>query len=282
MNLTGLKKPETLRLFSSVAGYSLFAVAIVYGVYNAPEEIWKIQIGWILVCVCIVIVMFFLQQWQLNLLLRCHAVKAGWLYPALLNARRGFLNTLLPGRSGSLVLLHNLMHKYDIKWRYYLQYYILSGLISIWVSVIATVGLLISWNYGALMLLSTFVIFYYFTKNKKFKYADRMHYLLFIAVCLFLAAVLLFFCILHGLGYALGLREASYFAVALNAIAQFSITPGNIGVREVVMGLVSPFVTLPMSVGVIAGSLVLVLRLTVYGMSWAILEFIYSSDVRDK
>lgn len=253
-------------------GYGLFAITITYGLWHAPSELWQLDLSWLLLSLAIIVFMFLLQQWQVMLFLRAHALDPGWLYPALFNARRGILNTVLPARSGTLLLAHNLTTKYPVTWRDFFYFFFLAGSISIYVSGLALVWLLWPWGYSAAMLLVSFIVAFYLARRASFRYATSLPTLLFLAVALYLATVTVLFALLRGLGYQLSFAEVSYFAIALNVLAQVSITPGNIGVREVLMGVIAPFVELPIAVGIIASSLLLILRLIIYGIFWVLLE----------
>jgi hypothetical protein len=256
-------------------GYALFALAIAYGLGHAPPELWQLQPLWLFPSLGVVMLMFFLQQWQVSVLLRYHGASSDWLYPVLFNARKGLLNTLLPARSGTLLLLHTLKEKYAIQWRDFLFFYLVASVASLWVSVLAGVWLLLPWAYSAVLFLLGLALAYYSARHVRFRYASCLPSLVFIAFSLFLATIAVFYCLLRGLGYALTVGEVAYFAVVLNVLAQIAITPGNIGVREVVMGLVAPFVALPAAVGIVASSLLLALRVGFYGLVWGFLEWLY-------
>lgn len=273
------------RLFASTArrwervkapvGYGLFALTIAYGLWHAPPELWQLQPLWLFLSLGVVMLMFLLQQWQVSVLLRYHGANSDWLYPVLFNARKALLNTLLPARSGTLLLLHSLKEKYAIQWHDFLFFYLVASVASLWVSVLAGVWLLLPWAYSAVLFLLSLALTYYFARHVRFRYVSCLPSLLFIALSLYLATIAVFYCLLRGLGHALTVVEVSYFAVVLNVLAQIAITPGNIGVREVVMGLVAPYVALPAAVGIVAGSLLLVLRVGVYGVVWGLLEWLY-------
>ena len=99
--------------------------------------------------------------------------------------------------------------------------------------------------------------------------------LLLVGTGLYLCRMLIFWTILRATGTAVSFRDASYFAIITNTLAQFPITPGNIGVREALFGLLSPYLTLPMSVGVLVGAIFQVLRIALYALIVVISDFIY-------
>lgn len=253
-------------------GYGLFAIAITYGLWHAPSELWQLSPFWLLLSLVVVVLMFLLQQWQVTIFLRAHGLNPGWLYPALFNARRGILNIVLPARSGTLFLVHDLTKKYPVTWRDFLYFFLVAGIVSVYVSGLALAWLLWPWGYSAALLFGSLIAAFYLARRGTFQYAAWLPNLLLLALALYLATVTVLFFLLRGLGYQLSFVEVSYLAIALNVLAQVSITPGNIGVREVLMGLIAPFVELPVAVGIIASSLLLIIRLIVYGIFWVLLE----------
>ena len=255
-------------------GYALFAVAISYGLWRAPAEVWQLRPFWFLSSIATVLLMFFLQQWQVRLFLRAHGAQPEWLYPALFNARKSVLNTVLPARSGTLILLHSLTNQYSIKWHHYLYFSLLASAVSLTVSLLALVWLLWPLGYSIALLLISLALSFLLARFATFRYAASLPALLFVAVGIFIATVAVFFCLIRGLGHSLNVTEISYFAVTLNALAQVSITPGNVGVRELVMAVTAPYVALPVSVGILASSILLVLRLAVSGVIWGVLEWL--------
>ncbi|MFO7603912.1 MAG: hypothetical protein R6X06_08860 [Gammaproteobacteria bacterium] len=264
---------QVWNMIKAPMGYSLFIIAISYGLWHAPSELWELQLQWLLLSLAVIFVMFIFQLWQVTIFLKAHNKSPHWFYPALFNARRGFFNTVFPGRTGTILLLHNLMRHYAVSWQNFLYFFFIASLVSIYISIIALIWLIFPWGYSAIMLIASFCVSLYIPQLLAVRYASCIPTLILIALGLYICTVTAFYCLLRGLGYELSLIEVSHFAVVLNALAQVSITPGNIGVREVVIGVISPYVTLPISVGIIASSLLLILRLTVYGALWAIFEW---------
>ena len=256
-------------------GYSLFFVALFYGFWNAPTELFQVSPGWFLLAVIIVLIMFLLQLWQVLLFLRNHCDSVDWIGAALFNARKGVLNTLLPARSGTFLLLHTITKNYPVKWHQFVVFLLIASLISILISVLAAGWLLLPVIYNILILFIIFIFAYYAKKHNLFIYATCVPELLIIAFFLYLSTLMAFFCLLRGLGFELGLLDVSYLAIVLNILTQISITPGNMGIREVIVGFVSPYIALPISIGIIASSLVFMLRISIYAALWIFLEWYY-------
>jgi uncharacterized membrane protein YbhN (UPF0104 family) len=82
----------------------------------------------------------------------------------------------------------------------------------------------------------------------------------------------LLFVILRGLGLHASWVDVAYLGVVLNVLAQVSITPGNLGVRELVVGGLAPQLQISMATGILASSLMVSLRLALLGVVWVALE----------
>jgi len=258
-------------------GYILFIGILTYGILNAPDEIWSVEPEWMLASFVLTLLLFIMQQWQVRVFLKANSVDHDWHFPTLLNARRGILNTIFPAKTGTLALLHTISSKYGIKWQDFLYFSILTSILSVYISLLALSLILLPTSIGTFMIVATLIISTYIYQSNRFIYAHSILFLLFIACAIFMITIGLFMCILMGLGYQLPLISITYFAIILNILAQVSITPGNIGVREAVLASASPYLDLPISVGIIAGSILLIIRLIVYGAIWGIAE-IYRTE----
>ena len=79
---------------------------------------------------------------------------------------------------------------------------------------------------------------------------------------------------------SVGFLPASYFAIALNALATVSTTPGNLGVREILLGAMAPYLSVSASAGILAGAIFQALRLALNGIALLGLERIASREVK--
>ncbi len=255
-------------------GYSLFVVTITYGLWHAPAEVLQVQPVWLLCTIAVTVVIFMLQQWQVRVFLHYHQVEIDWFYPALFTARKGVLNTVLPAKSGTLILLNLLAERYQLKWYDFVIFMLVSSVASLLISLIGAVWVLLPLIYTLLLLLLIMIATYIARQYSPFPYARCFPLLLVIASGLYFSTIMVFFFLLRGIGFELTLIDVSYFAIVLNMLAQFAFTPGNVGVREVVIGLISPYVALPISVGILASAIFYVIRLSVYAMILGGLEWL--------
>ncbi len=248
-------------------GYGLFGGVVVYALYYAPSEIWGLQLLWIGLASIAMLFMMILQTLQVVVFLRFHDVNHGWQWPILFTVRKGILNTVLPAKAGTLVLINTLTRRYPVKWHHYLHFSLIASSASVVTSGLAVAWLLLSNTMFLFLFLVTFLCGYLLSCFFPNFYIGRYPTLLVIALGLYGTMLLSFWCILQGLNLSIGLKDASYFAVAINTLAQLPLTPGNMGVREVVTGLVAPYVRLDPSLGILAGAIFHVIRTTIYGLT---------------
>ena len=55
-------------------------------------------------------------------------------------------------------------------------------------------------------------------------------------------------------------------AVILNTLALVNVTPGNMGIREMVMGAIAPMLSVPITVGILAGAAFFSIRIAIVGL----------------
>ena len=261
-------------------GYTLFLIAITYGLWNPPPELWKIKPTWLLLASLVALAMFILQGWQIQIFLKYHNRKTGWVYPALFTAKKCVLNTILPAKSGTFILMNMLTNNYQLKWLDYIKFILLASIASLLVSALGTIWLLFHETYFFLLLLLITVTTYLSIRHRLFVYANCFPSLLIIAFCLFFSTILGFFCLLRGFGINTSIIDISYLAVALNTLAQFSFTPGNVGIREVIVGIIAPYISLPISIGVITSAIFYIIRLIVYAVMLFVLEWLFKKNKR--
>lgn len=256
-----------------VAGYILFGGVLIYAFRRAPEEVWRLAPGWLALALGVIVLMMLMQWAQVTLFLRAHGVRPGWYWPLMFTLKKGILNTVLPAKSGTLVLVHLLTQRYPVRWHDYLQFSMTAGVASLIISALALAWLIFSPAVFVPVLLATLAVCYVASRKISAIYMTHLPMLLLNGLGQYACVLLTFWSILCGMGYFIGIRDASYFGVALNTLAQFTITPGNVGVRESVMGMLAPYLAMPVAVGIIAGGVFYVLRTTVFGAMLAALTW---------
>ena len=267
------KTPAWLPRVRFFAGYILFGGVIVYAVFHAPEEVWRIAPAWLILTLCVIILMLLIQWAQVIIFLKAQGVKSGWYWSLMFTVKKGVLNAVLPAKTGTLVLMHMLTRHYPVRWHDYLRFSLTAGVASLIISALALSWLLFPFTLFALLLLATLAVCFVASRVMSAFYMASLPILLFNGLGLYSCVLFIFWSILGGLGYSIGFRDASYFSVTLNTLAQLTLTPGNIGVREAVMGILAPYLALPVAVGIIAGGVFHVLRTAVYGVMLLVLNW---------
>lgn len=254
------------------AGYFLFISIISYAIYKTPADIFNVDIYWMTAGLLFIVLMFCIQSIQVYIFLGSHNIKYKLLWPALFTARKGILNTVMPAKTGSLVLVGMLTNHYDVKWYQYVKYSAVGAIIALVVSLLSVIWMLFGFIIFLLLVIVYFSSLHLVSRYYTRLYINRGIAMSVAAAFMYLSMIGIFWAMLNGLGYDASLLQASQYAVASNTLAQVSITPGNIGVRELVLGLISPYLSVPATVGVLAGGVFFVLRTIVYGLFMIILD----------
>jgi hypothetical protein len=247
-------------------GYALFFVSVAYSVYQAPAMIWNLDLGWLGVVIGLILAMFVIELLQFFIFLQKHQIKIDYLIPIRFTTRKSILNAVLPAKTGTLLFLHLITDHYKLSWHEYVQFMITSSVVLLFVSGLAFLGLVLPPVYFVIILLISLIGAYLLGRFVKWGYLGQTLPLFLVSIAVYVSRLLIFWALLQSSGNSVGFTEASYFAIATNTLAQVAITPGNIGIREVLFGLMAPYLSLPMEVGVIIGALFQVLRIIVYGI----------------
>ncbi len=261
-----------LILIKQIIGYSLFAIAILYALSKTPSEIWDVEPIWLIPASLLTIASLFIQVLQLKIFMKHHEQEIHWKWMTQFTVRKGILNTLLPAKSGTLVLLHTLTKRYNLTWKDYVHFMLFCSPVPVLVSLVFLSSLLFSPLIFSTILLLTFFLSFILGRQVSISYMRHLPLILFYAYVSYFIFLGLLWCILLGLGYDITMYEASYFAIAINALSQISITPGNIGVRETILGILAPYLSLPISVGILSGAILFALRVAVSALILLLFE----------
>ncbi len=246
------------------AGYTLFVALLVYAVRQWPDAVWDIEVDWLFLCALPMLVLALLQAGQVAVFLRVHEVHAGSWWVFEFAARRGALNALVPGRIGTLIMLREVTQLGRVRWQDYLGFSLLQSVQALAVSGLVLAALILpAWQAVALAMVVALVTVL-FRKRVSAVYRRAFWPLFLLAVGIYLVLLAAFWMVLLALGLDVGVAQAGYFGVLLNGLAQVAITPGNMGVREALVGLMAKYVALPVSTGILAGAVFHAIRIAVY------------------
>ena len=174
--------------------------------------------------------------------------------------QKSMFNIILPAKIGTLLCLHIITKHYMLKWYEYVQFMIVSTIILLFVSGMAFLGLVLPIRYFILAFTAFCLTTWLAKKYIKWHYVENVISLIFVSAGNYVCHLFIFWALLQDLNNNIGFFEASVFAIATITLSLISITPGNIGVRELILSLLAPYLSLPMSVGVIISALIHVIR----------------------
>lgn len=271
---TNQSNPTRRKWLRFLLGYLLFAAAIIFAFQTAPVEIWRFRLPWLLAAVPVMLAMIVLQTLQVRHFLKAHQIDAGWYWPMLFAARKGVLNTFMPARTGTLAMTYLLTRRYPVRWHDYLRFSLLAAAISGAVSLLVFLLLATGVTGFFAGLIPTCAIAWILSTRYTETYWGQTLNLLVTGTGLLFSMLAGFWCVLKGLGFAISHVQTLYFGAVINLLAQVPITPGNMGVREIVLGMLSPYLALPVSVGILAGGVFHLLRTISYGAVIAALDLI--------
>jgi len=103
-------------------------------------------------------------------------------------------------------------------------------------------------------------------RSLKIPFSDCVWSLFFISLGMFATFTGGLWSLFQGFGYALPPRETITMAVILNTMALVNVTPGNMGIREMVMGAISPILFVPISVGILVAAAFFSTRIAIVGL----------------
>ncbi|NIN36966.1 MAG: hypothetical protein GWO08_21740 [Gammaproteobacteria bacterium] len=264
-------KPSLI-IIKQIAGYLLFLIAIVYALSKTPSEIWNLNPLWVIPAILLTLISLFIQVLQLKIFIDFHKKSIDWKWAILFTVRKAILNTFLPAKSGTLVLLHTLTEKYNVSWKDYVHFMIFSSLVTLFISFIFSLLFFIRIELIFIVIIFIFLISIIFSKKYSFSYIMCLPSIFLYAFILYFIFLGILWCILISLGYNITFIDASLFAIAVNALSQISVTPGNLGVRETLLGALAPYIALPVSVGILAGAILFAFRIIASAVLLAILE----------
>lgn len=264
-------KPSLI-LIKQIAGYLLFLIAIVYALSKTPTEIWNLNPLWVIPAILLTLISLFIQVLQLKIFIDFHKKSFDWKWAILFTVRKAILNTFLPAKSGTLVLLHTLTEKYNVSWKDYVHFMIFSSLVTLFISFLFSLLFFIRLELIFIVIFFIFLISIIFSKKYSFSYIKCLPPIFLYAFILYFIFLGILWCILISLGYNITFIDASLFAIAVNALSQISVTPGNLGVRETLLGVLAPYIALPVSVGILAGAILFAFRIITSAVLLAILE----------
>jgi len=227
------------RTLLHVFGLALFLAILAYAIHKSPPQLGELYFGWFLVAVLAVLLVLCLQIIQTTIFIRVENLQTPWIWAAWFTAEKAWLNNLVPAKAGTASAIALLQLKFGVRWDRYLRFMLyaatltasasISGVILLarfdWISVVAAIFL-----YSFVSVLNL----------QLYRLPFRMMFLMSLLgiVQLVILTLGLGACLI-GLGYLTEWRDVFFAGISLNLLSIVSITPGNFGIRELVLAWVS-------------------------------------------
>lgn len=249
------------------AGYALFAGILAWAMADAPQVLWQADPLWLAAVVPFTLLNLFFQVIQTRIFLHDRGVETpGWRIPAHFTLKKAVLNIVMPIRTGTLLLLGMLTNHYPVRSMDFVGYMVVASLYSLLISLLGAVWLFLPgvWFASSLILLLLFLTLARHSPKIPFSGCTLSLFLNSLGMFVTYTAGLWF--LFLGFGHALPPRETVVMAVILNVLALVNVTPGNMGIREMVMGAIAPMLAVPITVGILAGAAFFSIRLAMVGL----------------
>jgi len=249
------------------AGYTLFAGILAWAMVDAPNILWQIKPLWLLMSVPFILLNLLFQVIQIRIFLFDRGVATPqWRIPVYFTLKKAVLNIVMPFRTGTLLMLRMLTNHYPVTSIDFVGFMVAASLYSLLFSILGAVWLFLPgvWFISSLILFLLVLIMARYIP--KIPFSKCVWPLFFITIGLFFTFSAGLWSLFQGFGYALPPRETVTMAVILNLMALVNVTPGNIGIREMVMGAIAPMLAVPIAVGVLVGAAFLSVRIALVGL----------------
>jgi hypothetical protein len=249
------------------AGYALFAGILAWALADAPHILWQADPLWLLAVVPFILLNLLFQVIQARIfLLNRGVVTPGWRIPVHFTLKKAVLNIVMPIRTGTLLMLRMLTNHYPVISVDFVGFMVIASLYSLVLSILGAVWLFFPGVWFTSSLILFLLLLSVVRHSPKIPFSGCVWPMFFITLGLFATFTAGLWSLFHGFGHALPPRETVTMAVILNTLALVNVTPGNIGIREMVMGAIAPMLSVPVTVGILAGAAFFSIRIAIVGL----------------
>jgi len=271
-------------LLRTWTGYALFAGILIWAMLDAPHVLWQADPLWLLAAVPFILLNLLFQVIQVRIFLLDRGVmNPGWQIPVHFTLKKAILNVVMPFRTGTLLTLRMLTNHYPVISIDFVGFMVVASLYSLSFSILGAVWLFLPgvWFISSLIL---FLLLLSVVRHiPKTPFGGCVWPLFFVTIGLFATFTAVLWFLFQGLGHALPPRETVTTTVILNALALVNITPGNIGIREMVMGAIAPMLSVPITVGILAAAAFFSFRIAIVGLLlWGMEAKMFFSRTKDR
>jgi hypothetical protein len=249
------------------AGYALFAGILAWALVDAPHILRQADPFWLLAVVPFILLNLLFQVIQVRIFLHDRGVVTpGWWIPVHFTLKKAVLNIVMPIRTGSLLMLSMLTNHYPVVGVDFVGFMVVASLYSLFLSILGAAWLFLPSVWFTSSLILFLLLLSVARHSPKIPFSGSVWPLFFINLGLFATFTAGLWSLFQGFGHALLPRETVTMAVIVNAMALVNVTPGNMGIREMVMGAIAPMLSVPITVGILAGATFFSIRIAIVGL----------------
>ncbi|HEY9036605.1 MAG TPA: hypothetical protein VIM96_07815 [Pseudomonadales bacterium] len=241
-------------------GLLCFAVIIGWAVYRSPPDLFLIKWYWLLAGFLLAGLASAVQGLQMALFLKHEQSVATLRWSFWFTAEKAWMNTVFPVKAGTAGALLLLDRKMGVSWARFVKFMLLCSGLTAGVSIAAALAILPD----AVPVLVPVLVLMLAVLLSRALYPIRWGVLSTLTLLALAHLMLLSLGIaacLAGLGHGSTVIGIVATGVILNLLSIVSVTPGNFGVREVVLTAVAPLLALDFSVIVQGAACYVILRL---------------------
>jgi len=251
------------RKIAHVVGIALFIVLTIYAVRSQPISPQQIDPHLLIVSCLLAAASVVFQSGVVYVLLPALSLGERSLVAVWLTAEKAWLNSVAPAKAGTIASSAILVRRYGISISSNVRLLVANGAITLCLSCLGALFLLVQPTLAALMaipILGMLLVAAWYVSG-----AEIGHIAL-IAGCASVNMVLLTLgvagCVV-GLGHDIGAADVLKTGATLNALSVVSITPGNFGIRELVLASLRSAVDIDVALILQGSSAYVLLRLVV-------------------
>jgi len=247
----------------AVFGFAIFAGALAFALHRAAPRIEQIDVVWVIPMCLVVLASLAVQMEQIIVFLRSRGGEETRRWAAWFASEKAWLNVAIPAKAGTIGAVAVIVKRHGLPWTEYVAFMLLCSLLTAAVSLGGILFLFLN----ALVALSACLVLGLVLIAMPRLPGDRGRssrlYLLILALANLLGISLGLVSALRVLGIAGEFVELFPAGIALNLLSLASLTPGNFGVRETILAMLSPMLTVTFAEVTLAASLFIIARLAV-------------------
>jgi len=250
-----------LRKSLAILGFVVFAVALGLALHRAAPGVAEINAGWLLPMFLAVFVSLAVQMEQIIVFLRSRGGQESRRWAAWFAAEKAWINVAIPAKAGTIGAVAVMAKRHGLPWTEYAAFMLLSGLLTAAASLGGALFLFLDLPVavGACLMIGLLLVALPHLPGDRGR-VSRI-YLITLAVVNLMAISLGLVFALMVLGIAGEFTELFPAGIALNLLSLASLTPGNFGVREVVLAAMAPLLAVPISELILSAAMFVIGRL---------------------